>query len=138
MKAWYWTFSNTKYYYQVITVSIIYLSSMRCPRKKVKSIIQRLRVKPMICKFSNKVELEKIKCLWQMCQSYTNADLEIRQYLYLYMKIICWRFHIKKPLLFEICALEICEKFVYKHSQTIDYVKNSLLFKKLTNFTFKW
>ena len=33
-------------------------------------------------------------------------------------------FTLKHPLLFEICACEICEKFVYKHSETIEYVKN--------------
>ena len=27
-------------------------------------------------------------------------------------------------LLFETCAREIFEKFVYKHSKTIEYVKN--------------
>ena len=27
-------------------------------------------------------------------------------------------------LLFEICACEKCEKFVYKHSETIEYAKN--------------
>ena len=27
-------------------------------------------------------------------------------------------------LLFEMCAREICEMFVYKHSETIEYVKN--------------
>ena len=30
----------------------------------------------------------------------------------------------KHLLPFEICAREICEKFVYKHSETIEYVKN--------------
>ena len=40
------------------------------------------------------------------------------------MKIICWKFHIKTPFTFEICAREICEKFVDKHSETIEYVKN--------------
>ena len=31
---------------------------------------------------------------------------------------------------------EICEKFVYKHLETIEYVKKlSLLLKKFTNFT---
>ena len=30
----------------------------------------------------------------------------------------------RNKLLFEICALEIYEKFVYKHSKTIEYVKN--------------
>ena len=27
-------------------------------------------------------------------------------------------------LLLEICAREICEMFVYKHSESIEYVKN--------------
>ena len=34
----------------------------------------------------------------------------------------------KHILLFEICAREICEKFVYKHSQTIEYVKKLAYF----------
>ena len=33
-------------------------------------------------------------------------------------------FTLKHLLLFEICAREICEKFVYKHSETIEYAKN--------------
>ena len=33
-------------------------------------------------------------------------------------------FTLKQLLLFEICALEECEKPVYKHSETIEYVKN--------------
>ena len=33
-------------------------------------------------------------------------------------------FTLKHLLLFEICTHEICEKFVYKHSETIEYVKN--------------
>ena len=55
---------------------------------------------------------------------YTNADLKICQYLCLHIKIVSWRFHIKAPLLFEICAREICEKFVYKDSEAIEPVKN--------------
>ena len=31
---------------------------------------------------------------------------------------------IKQLLPFEICAREICKNFVYKHSETIEYVKN--------------
>ena len=30
---------------------------------------------------------------------------------------------LKYLLLFELCAREICEKFVYKHSEIIEYVK---------------
>ena len=33
-------------------------------------------------------------------------------------------FTLKYLLLFEIYARKICEKFVYKHSETIEYVKN--------------
>ena len=33
-------------------------------------------------------------------------------------------FTLKNLLLFAICAREICEMFVYKHSETIEYVKN--------------
>ena len=35
-----------------------------------------------------------------------------------------FRFHIKTPFTFEMCVHEVCEKFVYKHSETIEYVKN--------------
>ena len=27
-------------------------------------------------------------------------------------------------LIFQICTREVCEKFVYKHSEAIEYVKN--------------
>ena len=33
-------------------------------------------------------------------------------------------FTLKHLLLFEICALEVCEKYVHKHSERIEYVKN--------------
>ena len=33
-------------------------------------------------------------------------------------------FTVKHLLLFEICAREVGEKFVYKHSETIEYIKN--------------
>ena len=33
-------------------------------------------------------------------------------------------FTLKHLLLFETRAREVCEKFVYKHSETIEYVKN--------------
>ena len=36
----------------------------------------------------------------------------------------------KHLLRFEICAHEICVKFVYKHSQTIEKIKINLLFKR--------
>ena len=42
------------------------------------------------------------------------------------MKIIRWK--LKHFLLSEICARELCEEFVYKHSETIEYVKNCSTF----------
>ena len=33
-------------------------------------------------------------------------------------------FTLKHLLLFEISSPEICEKFIYKHSETIEYVEN--------------
>ena len=53
---------------------------------------------------------------------YTNADLKVYQNLHLEMKIE--DFTLKHLLRSEICEREICEKFDYKHSETIEYVKN--------------
>ena len=50
------------------------------------------------------------------------VDLKIWQYVRLHMKIICKDFTLNQLLLFEICAREICEKFVYKHSEKVEYV----------------
>ena len=35
-----------------------------------------------------------------------------------------WKILHKIPLLFEICANDMCENFVYKHLETMEYVKN--------------
>ena len=45
------------------------------------------------------------------------------------MFVFTWKWYVeeftlKHVLRFEICAHEICEKFVYKHSETIEYIKN--------------
>ena len=69
---------------------------------------------------------------------YTNPDLKMHyQYLCLHMKIIVEDFTLKHLLLFEICTREVCERFVYKHSEAMEYLKISLLFKKFENFTSK-
>ena len=36
-----------------------------------------------------------------------------------------------------MCAREICEKFVYNHSETTEMLKINLIFKKFTKFTGK-
>ena len=56
--------------------------------------------------------------------------------------VFIWKLYVedvtlKHLLIFEIFTCEICEKFVYKHLETIEYNKISLLFKKFTNFTGK-
>ena len=43
--------------------------------------------------------------------------------------VFIWKYYVedfilKHLLLFEICARKICEKFIFKHSETIEYVKN--------------
>ena len=68
-------------------------------------------------------------------ERYTNADFKICQYLCLYKKIICWRFHINTP--FKLGAREICEKFVYKHSEIIGFVKNRVCYC-LRNLQISW
>ena len=46
--------------------------------------------------------------------------------------------HYETIYFFEICTPNIHEMFIYKHAETIEYVKNSLLFKKNTNFPGKY
>ena len=58
------------------------------------------------------------------------------------MEVICRRSHMKTPFTFrdirtDVYACEICEKFVYKHSETIEYVKNYPTFKNFTKFKSK-
>ena len=43
---------------------------------------------------------------------------------------------LKHLLFFKICACEICEEFVYKHSETIEYFKKLAYF--LRNFQTSW
>ena len=63
--------------------------------------------------------------LWTIAASrYTNADLKICEYLRLHMKIICWIFHIKTSFPFGDMHTWECKKFVYKRSETKEYVKN--------------
>ena len=74
------------------------------------------------------LQIERFGNHVQFCHSgrYTNADLRIYKYLRLHMKMIenVENFTLKYLLLFEIYARKVCEKLVYKHSETIEYVKN--------------
>ena len=42
-------------------------------------------------------------------------------------KLYVQDFNLKHILLFEICARDICKKFVYKHLETTEYLKINLL-----------
>ena len=39
-------------------------------------------------------------------------------------------FTLSNLLLSEICTSEICEMFVYKHAETIEYVKKPIFYEK--------
>ena len=52
----------------------------------------------------------------KICQSLSSYENNVEDFL------------LKHLLLFEICAREICERFVYKHSETIEYVKTPFTF----------
>ena len=54
---------------------------------------------------------------------YTIADLKICQSLCIHMKIYAKNFTSKHLLFFEIGARKIDEKFVYRHSDIIEYCK---------------
>ena len=40
--------------------------------------------------------------------------------------------------IFELYNREVREIFVYRHTETIEYVKHLPTFKKITNFTGEW
>ena len=75
-----------------------------------------ISLRPMITRFGKQVHLQDLKV--------TNADLKICQCFRLHVKKYVEGFTLKRLLLFEICRRKICEKFVYKHSKTIECVKN--------------
>ena len=63
--------------------------------------------------------------------AHDNCVIKVHQYRFenlsislYFMKKYAEDFTLKHHLLFEICAYEIYEKLVYKHSDTIEYVKN--------------
>ena len=79
--------------------------------------------------------------IWLWLTSYTNPNFQLLGELITFkvtLMQICkssnifalvWKWYVenftlKHLLLFEIYAREMCEKFVYKHSETIEYVKS--------------
>ena len=58
----------------------------------------------------------------------TLIDMKVLQYIRLHTKIVSQRLRI---IIFEKCALHMFEMFVYKHTETIEYVKSSLFLSKI-------
>ena len=91
---------------------------------------------PHIFSRQNKFNSEKIVSFYfTSCREnrvfslkYINADWKICQYFRYRIKIMLKDFTLKLVLRFEIRAREICESFIYKHSETIEYIKNQPTF----------
>ena len=92
--------------------------------------------------FQNLCSLRMLKgTLMQIWKSAnTFVSIPSSPYLRLHTFVSIWKgyvedFSLKQFLLSEICAREIRDTFVYKHSEKQQMLKISLLFKKFTNFT---
>ena len=69
---------------------------------------------------------------------FENLPISSSSYVFI-LKQCVEDFTLKHLLIFEICAIEICEKFVYNYLETIEFVSLlfSLRFRKFTKFTSK-
>ena len=54
---------------------------------------------------------------------YTNADLKISRYVYVHINIIPENFAFLILRILELFSCTICKMFLYKHTETIEYVK---------------
>ena len=55
---------------------------------------------------------------------YTNADLKISLYACVHVKIMPWKFRILNPKNSWVIYPWNLRMYVYKHAETIEYVKN--------------
>ena len=53
---------------------------------------------------------------------YTNADFKISLYVR-YLKTIPWKFANLILRVFELFTCRVCEMFVYKHTEIMEYIK---------------
>ena len=67
----------------------------------------------------NEVDGNYWRKIWRI-----NADLKISLYVCVQIKIISWKFHIPNPKNSRVIYPKVCEMFVHKHTETIEYVKN--------------
>ena len=80
--------------------------------------IAQILVEENIQKNMSLLDLQELQLKGTLMQIWKTANIFVfrwRQYVEYFI--------LKYLLLFEICAREIYEKFVYKHSETIEYVK---------------
>ena len=61
--------------------------------------------------------------------------MQISLYVLVHVKVIPWKLASLIHGILELCTRKAWKIFVYKHTWTIEYVKNSLLFKENANFT---
>ena len=66
---------------------------------------------------------------WNICHNKRIKGTLMQIWKSVIIFVFIWKYYVedftlKHLLFFEICARAICEKFVYKHSETIGYVKN--------------
>ena len=61
--------------------------------------------------------------------------MKISIYVRVHIKMIPWKIRVLNPKNSWVKYPKVCEMFVYKHAEKIEYVKISLLFKKNENFT---
>ena len=71
----------------------------------------------------------KVGCFWRFWHVYAINCTQMQMRKSANIFVFTWKQHVenftlKYVLLFEICAREIWEKIVYKHSETIEHVKN--------------
>ena len=66
----------------------------------------------------------RIICNHPITKDFTNADMKILLYICLHTKTsIKQNCALQHLSLLDICILEICERFVYKHTDAIECVK---------------
>ena len=110
----------------------IFLSLINCNFMTFgKTFFAQLIRKPPFLKPSDVQAVDtRLSTSWeQEYYRYSKADLKICQYLPLHTKMICWRFRIKTRFTLRDMCTEIYEKFVYKYSETIKYVKQPTFYK---------
>ena len=79
-------------------------------------------------------------CQYHFFSKLKGTLLQIWKSSYMFVFMRKWnpeKFALLFLRILELYIRKVCEMFIYKRTETIEYVKNYLLFKKNTNFTGK-